>query len=82
MIAFLALLLVGFGVAVVLATLAILLKLVLLPVRLAFGLAKLMSAAAVGIALLIVGLPFALILLFPLILVGVAVWGMVRLMAA
>ena len=69
------LLAVGFAVGV----LALLLKLVLLPLKLAFGLAKLAVVCTVGLLLLMLGLPLLLVLGFPLLVLGVFVWGVAKL---
>jgi hypothetical protein len=60
----------------------LLLKLVLLPFRLAFGLLRVGIALAVGVALLVLGIPLLLVVALPLLVLGVLVWGMARLVLA
>ena len=72
----------AFGALAALAVFAALFKLILLPIRLAFGLVKLAVLFVIAAALLAVGLPVALIFLLPLVFFGLLVWGTVRLLAA
>lgn len=82
MLTFLVLSAMAFGAIVVLATIVVLIKPVLLPLRLAFSLIKLLAVLAVGAVLLVVGLPIFLILFLPLIFLGLIAWGAARLLAA
>lgn len=59
-----------------------LVKLVLLPVRLAFGLAKVAFLGVAALLLVLVGLPFLAVLLLPLAVLGAVAWGAMRLMRA
>jgi hypothetical protein len=61
------------------AFLGVIVKLVLLPVRLAFGLTKVAILGVGTLILLLVGLPFVAVLLFPLVVLGALGWGAMRL---
>ena len=58
----------GFAVAL----LVLLVKLILLPFKLAFGLSRSRSRLAVGLGLLLLGLPLLLVLALPLLRAGLA----------
>lgn len=73
---------VAVGAVVVFGIALVVVKLALLPLRLAFGLVKVILAVALGGLLLLVGLPVAAIMVVPLLFVGVVAWGMFRLFAA
>jgi hypothetical protein len=62
--------------------LGLLVKLVLLPVRLGFVFLKLAVAGPVGVTFLIVGLPLVAVLLLPLALAVLVVWGTARFLFA
>lgn len=59
-----------------------LVKLVLLPVRLAFGLAKLAFLGVGALLLVLVGLPVLAVLLLPLAVLAAVAWGAARLVRA
>ncbi len=82
MLTFLALSVAALGIAVVLAASVVLLKLLLLPVRLAFGVAKIACVLAAGGVLLLLGLPLLLVVIVPFLAMAAVVWGMLRLLAA
>ena len=82
MITFLVLLGGLFTLALGVAMLGLLIKLVLLPVRFALLLLKLVVAGAAGVVLLLVGLPLVAALLLPLVLAGLVVWGTARIVFA
>lgn len=70
------------ALAMGLVLLLTLVKLVLLPVRLAFGLAKFALLGVAVVLLVLVGLPFLAVLIVPLAVVGALAWGAMRLVRA
>ncbi len=82
MLGFLVLLMVAGLLATVLVFLLTLVKLLLLPVRLAFGVAKLAFLGVAAVLLVLVGLPFLAVFLLPLVVLGFAAWGAMRLVRA
>jgi hypothetical protein len=70
------------AIIVTVALLGLLVKLVLLPIKLAFGLFKLAILGALGLTLLLLGLPLLAILALPLLVLGALAWGMARLVFA
>lgn len=69
---------VGFALAVFM----VLVKLVLLPFKLALGLFKLAIAVTFGGVLLLLGLPILAVLALPFLILGALAWGVVRLAQA
>ena len=70
------------AIIVTVALLGLLVKLVLLPIKLALGLLKLAILGAVGLVVLLLGLPLLAFLALPLLLLGALAWGMARLVFA
>ena len=70
------------AIIVTISLLGLLVKLILLPIKLALGLLKLAILGAFGLVLVLLGLPLLAVLALPILVLGALAWGMARLVFA